>query len=144
MASPGTTPRYKGAAKTPKGVAGDTKTNKVTVFPRETPQAKRSALVYYVVERQEKFTDLLIRLETGRSHQIRAQLAKVGHPIVGDTRYGPHREGDEAIQLRSIFLSLHHPRTGESVSWSLDPSRDMKNFFEDAPAFGQTLERGDD
>ena len=64
------------------------RTNYVTVFPRPAPGAKHAELIYKVMERTGNHTRLFIRLITGRSHQIRAQLAKEGFSIVGDTRYG--------------------------------------------------------
>lgn len=62
--------------------------NFVTVFPRETPGAKKAALSYETIEQGEYSALLRIKLETGRPHQIRAQLAKHGVPILGDDRYG--------------------------------------------------------
>jgi len=98
------------------------KNNRTTVFPRETPGAKRAELDYEVLERTDSATELLVSLKTGRSHQIRAQLAKIGHSIVGDERYGTKFEVGEhrtSIQLKSIFLSVKHPRSREVLSWSL-------------------------
>lgn len=98
------------------------KTNRTTVFPRETPGAKRAELSYEVINRGNSTTDLFISLKTGRSHQIRAQLSKIGHSICGDDRYGKRPElGAERlpIQLKSIFLSVKHPASKQVVSWSL-------------------------
>jgi len=105
------------------------KTNYVTVFPRETPGAKRAELSYHRVGCGAETTDLLVHLKTGRPHQIRAQLAKMGHPIVGDTRYGKPRAANEAIRLRSVFLEVTHPRTRERCSWSLADGASPKMFF---------------
>ncbi|MBN8554283.1 MAG: RluA family pseudouridine synthase [Deltaproteobacteria bacterium] len=99
------------------------KTNYVTVFTKPTPEAKRAELTYQVIDRDSSSTRLLISLKTGRSHQIRVQLAKIGHPILGDFRYGKKNSDDEStedsIHLRSVFLSFTHPSTGENVSASL-------------------------
>jgi len=102
------------------------KTNHVTVFPRPTEGAKRAELVYEVLERGADWTRLFIRLKTGRSHQIRAQLAKIGHPIIGDSRYWRSREPDPelqpfSIQLRSVMLGLRHPGTKEFLRWEAGP-----------------------
>lgn len=110
-------------------LAKNPKTKKVTVYPRETPGAKRAELRYHVIDRQGAVTDLLIDLKTGRTHQIRAQLAKIGHPILGDLVYGRSSEESEAIQLKSVFLSVCHPQTNEVLEWSLMLDRDLKNFF---------------
>ena len=55
-----------------------------------------------------------IRLETGRAHQIRVQMAHAGHPLLGDHRYG-HPEGKEQIALYGIRLTLTHPTTKERM-----------------------------
>ena len=55
-----------------------------------------------------------IRLETGRAHQIRVQMAHSGHPLVGDHRYG-HPEGKEQIALYGMRLTLTHPTTKERM-----------------------------
>jgi 23S rRNA pseudouridine1911/1915/1917 synthase len=97
------------------------KNNVTTVFPRETEGAKRAELSYEVQERTQERTTLLVSLKTGRSHQIRAQLAKVGHPIVGDQRYGKARNAgvDEPIALYSALLGVNHPVSGERMTWAL-------------------------
>jgi len=74
---------------------------------------------------QGKFTLLEVRIDTGRTHQIRVHLASLGHPVVGDTLYGAPREirvsKAGAISLSRNFLhaaqlTLSHPRTGEQLS----------------------------
>jgi 23S rRNA pseudouridine1911/1915/1917 synthase len=77
---------------------------------------------YEVVTRVEKpsaMTLLRLRLETGRTHQIRVHLATIGHPIVNDLRYGHRRDkrlDEERFFLHSTTLAFAHPRTGERVS----------------------------
>jgi 23S rRNA pseudouridine1911/1915/1917 synthase len=60
------------------------------------------------------------QLETGRTHQIRVHLAAIGHPVVGDARYGGARETlvVERPWLHASALDLAHPRTGEALSFS--------------------------
>lgn len=97
------------------------KNNYVTVFPRPTPQAKRAELSYHVKRRSDKSSLISVELKTGRSHQIRAQLAKLGHPIRGDQRYS-RREEDAGlpIQLKSVMLGFYHPQSGEFHRWEVD------------------------
>lgn len=64
-------------------------------------------------------TLLKLRLETGRTHQIRVHLASIGHPIVNDLRYGHRRDtrlDEERFFLHSMTLSFAHPRSGEWVT----------------------------
>jgi 23S rRNA pseudouridine1911/1915/1917 synthase len=64
-------------------------------------------------------TLLRLRLETGRTHQIRVHLASIGHPMVNDLRYGHRRDprlNDERFFLHSTTLAFTHPRSGERVS----------------------------
>ncbi len=61
-------------------------------------------------------TLVTLRLETGRKHQVRAQLAEAGHPIVGDPRYGARRgEGAARLALHGVELRFRHPLSGEVV-----------------------------
>lgn len=63
-------------------------------------------------------TFLAVRLETGRTHQVRVHLAAIGHPVVGDDRYGgPVVTGLDRLFLHAAELSLDHPRTGRRCTW---------------------------
>jgi 23S rRNA pseudouridine1911/1915/1917 synthase len=65
-------------------------------------------------------TRLRIRLETGRSHQIRVQAAAEGHPLLGDLKYGKSPDGFSRTALHSVFLSFPHPMTREVLTFE-DP-----------------------
>lgn len=62
-----------------------------------------------------------ITLETGRTHQIRAQFSGHGFPLVGDRKYGAPEQDMEGIALWSCGLSFAHPQTGEEVSFAAPP-----------------------
>ncbi len=80
------------------------------VVPASHSEGKRARLVYRVLVQHERRTLLEIELETGRYHQIRAQLAAQGHPIWGDVKYGSrHIYVPEAIALHHRRLQLPHP-----------------------------------
>lgn len=69
-------------------------------------------------------TLLELVLETGRTHQLRAHLASIGHPIVGDTLYaagGERRDAAPIIALHASELRLRHPRSGALVAWTSPP-----------------------
>jgi 23S rRNA pseudouridine1911/1915/1917 synthase len=77
---------------------------------------------YEVLERvtaPHATTLLRLKLETGRTHQIRVHLSAIGHPIVNDTRYGHRRDlrlDEERLFLHSASLAFTHPRSGERVA----------------------------
>lgn len=82
-------------------------TNKVAVFDREREGALRAELSYELIDRTDTTALLKIVLKTGRPHQIRSQLAHIGHPIVGDTKYGASQAlPDSAIKLCATELAF--------------------------------------
>jgi 23S rRNA pseudouridine1911/1915/1917 synthase len=76
------------------------------------------AITHYCV-RQTRGDESLVELtlETGRKHQIRVQLAAIGHPIIGDRRYGASSDPARRLALHSWELSLGHPVTGASMEF---------------------------
>ncbi len=92
------------------------KNNKAIVFPREAPGAKRAELDYKVLKELDHYLLLEVDLKTGRHHQIRAQLSKLGIPIRGDLKYGsPRSNPDGGIHLHARKLIFLHPVTKETV-----------------------------
>ncbi len=93
----------------------DQKTNTTRIVPKGTFGAKLAALHYDVVCSSGGYTLLDIKLMTGRSHQIRVQLAGIGAPLAGDVKYG----GSPALSLClwSRELSFDHPVTGERLTF---------------------------
>ena len=92
------------------------KTNKATVFVKPTDGAKESILTYSVIKSLDNYQLLEIDLETGRHHQIRAQLSKIGVPIKGDLKYGaPRSNPDGGISLHARKLQFIHPVTKENI-----------------------------
>lgn len=79
---------------------------------------------YRVVKHYKRYSLLKLKLETGRTHQIRVHLAHIGFPVVGDPLYGPGSHGDlpgdlaspQALHARA--LSFEHPRTGVKMTFS--------------------------
>ena len=92
------------------------KNNKSTVFPKPSEGAKESILNYEIIKTLDNFQLLEIDLETGRHHQIRAQLSKIGVPIKGDLKYGsPRSNPDGGIHLHARKLEFVHPVTNENL-----------------------------
>lgn len=92
------------------------KQNKSYAHDREVKDSKKAILHYRVIGASEKYTLLEIRLMTGRHHQIRCQLAKMGCPIKGDLKYGAERSNpDGGISLLSRFVEFVHPVSKETI-----------------------------
>ncbi len=92
------------------------KTNKATVFIKPTENAKESILNYQIIKTLDNYQLLEIDLETGRHHQIRAQLSKISVPIKGDLKYGsPRSNQDGGISLHARKLEFEHPVTKEKI-----------------------------
>ena len=93
------------------------KNNKSTAFDREVEGSKKAILSYSVLKSLDNFVLLHIDLETGRHHQIRCQLAKIGSPIKGDLKYGFSRSNkDASISLHARTLEFIHPVKKEKIS----------------------------
>jgi 23S rRNA pseudouridine1911/1915/1917 synthase len=103
---------------------------------------KRTAITHYRVEENYGSVSLLkIRIETGRTHQIRVHLSFKGHPIVGDSLYGtlmrnPSTKLSQAAKelhrpfLHSHRIEFHHPRSGEHLSFTSDLPPELKQFIQ--------------
>ena len=86
------------------------KNNKVTVYRKPKEGAKKAILSYKVLTQLDKHTMIEINLETGRPHQIRAQLSYIGCSIEGDIKYGSQApQKDKSICLHSREVSFVHP-----------------------------------
>lgn len=84
--------------------------NKVRVMDEPFHEAKEAILSYNVIKSVDTNTLVEIELETGRPHQIRSQLSHIGHPIVGDMKYGyPKPLTDKSIGLHAHSLEFVHP-----------------------------------
>jgi 23S rRNA pseudouridine1911/1915/1917 synthase len=80
-----------------------------------SPEGKEALLEYMVLKKESKCSELRIVLKTGRYHQIRAQMAAMGCPIIGDKKYGSNSTWKEGIALYATELSFKHPVTQESM-----------------------------
>lgn len=91
--------------------------NKSYVYNTEVKGSKLAELTYRVLARSEKYYLVEIDLQTGRHHQIRAQLAAAGCPIKGDLKYGSKRSNEGGgISLHSRRISFLHPVKKEEIS----------------------------
>lgn len=83
-------------------------------------EGKHARLTYEVLHYMPHSTVVQIALETGRYHQIRAQFSAIGHPVVGDERYGAHSQGHE-IRLHCAKIAFEHPVTRETLTFESPP-----------------------
>lgn len=110
----------------------NTKQNKSYAFDENKPLSKKAILLYEQIAKSDKYTLLEIELKTGRHHQIRTQLSKIGFPIKGDLKYGSKRSNpDKGIGLHSRQLQFVHPIKKESVNIIAPvPENALWQFFE--------------
>ncbi len=108
----------------------DGRTNKAKVVKDNDPRGKKAVLHYQVVDTIDDKKLIEVQLETGRHHQIRAQLASRTAPIFGDAKYGGVSTG-RPLCLCSYKLSFAHPATGEKMTFQIVPKgEDFQDFAE--------------
>lgn len=83
-------------------------------------EAKKARAFYQVLLHKAQTTIVQVQLETGRYHQIRAQMSAIGHPIVGDGRYGAINKKDQ-IHLHCTKIAFQHPVTKELIAINSPP-----------------------
>ena len=111
----------KNAPKEPEGelvhfLVRNEKQNKSYAYDKEVPKSKKAILDYRLVGRSENYYLLEVDLKTGRHHQIRCQLAKMGCPIKGDLKYGsPRSNPDGSICLHARRIRFVHPVSKELI-----------------------------
>lgn len=100
----------------------NTKQNKSYAHDNEVPDSKEGLLDYEILAKSDKYYLLKIILHTGRHHQIRVQLSKIGCPIKGDIKYGfPRTDKNGGISLHARSISFNHPVKKEPVHIVADP-----------------------
>lgn len=99
-----------------------------TVKAAGDPQAKQAVLTFERTAQTEDSTLLAVQIETGRFHQIRAQLSHAGFPILGDEKYGSEESKELSREKKIRFTALcaasvrfRHPVTGKNVAFSTTP-----------------------
>jgi len=103
---------------------------KVRVVRSSHPRAQYAELSWRALAQRGGLSLLEIDLKTGRAHQIRVQLARMGFPILGDFRYGAKRELDgQNLALHCHYLALEHPVTKEPMHWTAPPPPSWKGLF---------------
>lgn len=106
--------------------------NKSYVYDDPRPNAKECRLKYRQLLKSKDYVLLEVELETGRHHQIRAQLAKIGCVIKGDLKYGAKRSNpDGSIHLHARRLTFIHPTSQEEIDVTAPvPRENLWEWFE--------------
>ena len=105
--------------------------NKSFSYDEPRSNSKQAILTYKTLASSDRYHLLEIRPETGRHHQIRSQLSKIGSPIKGDLKYGfPRSNENGGISLHARQISFVHPVQKRTISITADPPRDnLWDFF---------------
>ncbi|MBQ9790531.1 MAG: RNA pseudouridine synthase, partial [Clostridia bacterium] len=101
----------------------DTKANMAKIVPMLEEGAKRAELEYKVLETFDTMALVKVNLMTGRGHQIRAQLASIKCPIVGDQKYDQNAIKAN-LHLFAVELKFNHPISGERMVFRVFPPED--------------------
>jgi 23S rRNA pseudouridine1911/1915/1917 synthase len=114
-------------------IVRDSKKNKSFAHDKEVPDSKKAILHYRILDKSDNYFLLEIQLETGRHHQIRCQLSKMGCPIRGDLKYGYNRSLDNGgINLHSRYMEFEHPVSHETIKITAPtPSDNLWKYFID-------------
>ena len=105
--------------------------NMVYICTQTTDGAKMASLDYRVLEEKGGYCLADIKLHTGRTHQIRVQMAGISHPVYGDMRYGGESAKKGNLALWAYSLTFTHPVTKERLRFMLEPPAEnipWKNF----------------
>ncbi|MBU0682992.1 MAG: RluA family pseudouridine synthase [Candidatus Omnitrophota bacterium] len=98
-------------------------------------EGKEARTIYHVLRRYEKFTVIRVELLTGRTHQIRVHMNYLGHPVLGDTKYGSDKSMKRQA-LHSEKLGFFHPDTGKYMEFSASIPADIKEVIDNAAKNG--------
>lgn len=110
----------------------DSEKNKSKAYDKEVKHSKKASLTYTLIGASRTYYLLEVELHTGRHHQIRAQLAKIGCHIKGDLKYGSKRSNEDGgISLHSRKIEFEHPVSKKNISAIAQPPHDQiwDNFF---------------
>ncbi|HCU68862.1 MAG TPA: RNA pseudouridine synthase [Desulfomicrobium sp.] len=100
------------------------------IVPAASAKSEKAVLYYHELLKEKNFSLLLIKLDTGKKHQIRAQLAGSGKPVTGDKKYGSKNSTGDSILLHSAWLSFKHPVKDEVAGFYSAPPDIFRKFIQ--------------
>ena len=123
----GIIPHEKGTIDAPIGRDPKNRQQMAVVFDN----GKHAVTHFVVLERFQQHTLVELKLETGRTHQIRVHMKYIGYPLVGDPKYGPSSDTDiEGQALHAATLGFQHPRTEQYLEFTAPLPKDMEKVME--------------
>lgn len=123
----GVIPHEKGTIDAPIGRDPKNRQKMAVVFEN----GKHAVTHFVVVERFRQHTLLELKLETGRTHQIRVHMKYIGYPLVGDPKYGPSSNVDiDGQALHAAVLGFQHPKTEKYLEFTAPLPKDMEGIME--------------
>lgn len=106
--------------------------HRMAAFPENSEEGKEARSSYEVIDYYKRFSLVRVKIETGRTHQIRVHMQALGHPVIGDVVYG--KKANEKTTLNRIFLhsyklAFNHPVSGEKISFEIPLPLDLKKYL---------------
>ena len=114
--------------------------NMARIVTADTPGAKKAVLHYRMLAASNRKVLYVVQIDTGRFHQIRAQMAHAGMPLLGDQKYADEatklyseKNGIRNVALCAFEIVLNHPETGKEMSFTIQPEGEAFQDFYDEP-----------
>ncbi|CAI8798625.1 RluA family pseudouridine synthase [Brevibacillus sp. BC25] len=123
----GVIPHEMGTIEAPIGRDPKNRQQMAVVFENSKPAVTH----FIVLERFKEYTLVELKLETGRTHQIRVHMKYIGYPLAGDPKYGPKNTVElDGQALHAKTLGFSHPRTGEQLEFEAPMPKEMLDVIE--------------
>lgn len=97
--------------------------------PKPNKEGQKAVTHYKVTKSNRRFTLLEVKLETGRKNQIRVHMETIGHPIVGDKKYGASTNPINRLGLHASVLEFTHPTTGKKLKFKSNAPKSFTRGF---------------
>jgi len=107
-----------------------TENKRMKVYCTDPQEGKEAVSHYRVIKSAADYSLLEVELETGRKNQIRAQMEHIGHPVVGDLKYGATTDPVGRLMLHAHCLCFIHPATNLEMRFTSPPPKDFRRLFD--------------